>query len=363
MTVHVPDTDIRLPAEHPTLHAALAGEAALAGLSDFRLTTAAPDGACDVVLGDGAAPGPRVNGGLELAAVPGLRDVWTPRPDEGLLAGIVASWQLFLGAPMHAALRLPSAHAPKIPWNAPVATARDLLLLGVGGLGGNMVRFLPWLGYRGRIQLVDHDDVSESNLNRCLLFGPAHIGHNKAKVAEAYLQGFGIRAEAFSSGFSAVADRGILRRPDVTVLAANEANVAEDLVVRFPRFAVTGAMNADWTAAASRHQSLVDDACTACPWPSQDPAPPMGCSVGAVRSATGASVMGSLPFLAPMNAAAMAGLSFEADSPKENRVVMETQTPWLGLRRVHLPQRRSCICAVLPHHVVEGRLQRAGESF
>jgi molybdopterin/thiamine biosynthesis adenylyltransferase len=62
-----------------------------------------------------------------------------------------------------------------------------VLILGIGGIGNFMAMSLVAAGV-GKITLVDHDVVEESNLNRQVLFTEKSIGNRKAAVAAARLQ-------------------------------------------------------------------------------------------------------------------------------------------------------------------------------
>lgn len=62
----------------------------------------------------------------------------------------------------------------------------SVLIIGMGGLGCPIARTLSGAGI-GRLTLVDHDDVSLSNLHRQNLYTEAHIGIPKVRVAEEIL--------------------------------------------------------------------------------------------------------------------------------------------------------------------------------
>ncbi len=65
--------------------------------------------------------------------------------------------------------------------------ASTVAVIGVGGLGSNAALLLALEGV-GRLILVDHDVVEESNLNRQPLYRPGDVGKPKAEVAAKRLE-------------------------------------------------------------------------------------------------------------------------------------------------------------------------------
>lgn len=61
--------------------------------------------------------------------------------------------------------------------------ATSVLVIGAGGLGCPSLLYLTAAGI-GRIGIIDHDTVSESNLHRQVLFTSQEIGKSKAEVAK-----------------------------------------------------------------------------------------------------------------------------------------------------------------------------------
>ncbi len=85
-------------------------------------------------------------------------------------------------------------------WNQNIIEGSCVLIIGIGGTGGEVAKNLALLGI-GKLILVDMDSIEYSNLNRQLLFSHKDIGKNKAKTAMNVIKkryNSSIEIEAFS---------------------------------------------------------------------------------------------------------------------------------------------------------------------
>ncbi len=66
-------------------------------------------------------------------------------------------------------------------------SAAHVCVVGAGGLGCALLPYLAAAGV-GRLSIVDHDRIEESNLHRQVLYGPQDVGQPKAQAACAQLR-------------------------------------------------------------------------------------------------------------------------------------------------------------------------------
>ena len=97
-------------------------------------------------------------------------------------------------------------------------SASSVLLVGAGGLGSPIALYLAAAGV-GRIGLVDHDQVDETNLQRQVLHDTAHIGSPKTDSARQHLLAINphIQVDIYPVTFRAENARGIACDYDILV--------------------------------------------------------------------------------------------------------------------------------------------------
>lgn len=94
----------------------------------------------------------------------------------------------------------------------------SVLIIGVGGLGSPISIYLSAAGV-GKIGLVDNDIVSESNLQRQILYNNSHIGNKKVSVAKEQLKAISpdIDIEIYDTLFTAENSYNIAKEYDIII--------------------------------------------------------------------------------------------------------------------------------------------------
>src|SRR3984957_6011965 len=100
--------------------------------------------------------------------------------------------------------------------------AASVLVVGAGGLGCPVLQYLAGAGV-GKLVVVDHDRVEETNLHRQPLYGMGDIGKPKAETARTVLQRFNpeIAIEAVVERLTPQNVEALVARADVIVDAAD----------------------------------------------------------------------------------------------------------------------------------------------
>src|SRR5580693_8135402 len=100
--------------------------------------------------------------------------------------------------------------------------AAHVLVVGAGGLGCAVLSYIAAAGV-GRIVIMDHDRVEESNLHRQPLYRMSELGQLKAQVARNTLMGLNpaLQAQGLCERLSADNARALTAAADVVVDAAD----------------------------------------------------------------------------------------------------------------------------------------------
>lgn len=100
--------------------------------------------------------------------------------------------------------------------------AASVLVVGAGGLGCPVLQYLVGAGV-GRLTIVDHDTVEETNLHRQPLYGMADIGKRKAEAACSTLQRFNpqVRIDAVPARLTPQNVATLVADADIVVDAAD----------------------------------------------------------------------------------------------------------------------------------------------
>ena len=98
----------------------------------------------------------------------------------------------------------------------------SVLVVGAGGLGCPVLQYLAGAGV-GRLTVVDHDRIEETNLHRQPLYGMGDIGSLKVEAARAALLRFnpGVAVEAIAERLTPQNVMPLVGRADVVVDAAD----------------------------------------------------------------------------------------------------------------------------------------------
>ncbi|QRM32328.1 HesA/MoeB/ThiF family protein [Microvirga sp. VF16] len=105
-----------------------------------------------------------------------------------------------------------------------------VLVVGAGGLGCPVLQYLAAAGI-GRITIVDHDRVDESNLHRQPLYRTADIGQLKVEVAKKAIEALNpsVVVDALPISLDPAAAKDLVRGADVIVDAADSIAVTYSL--------------------------------------------------------------------------------------------------------------------------------------
>lgn len=272
-------------------------------------------------------------------------------PIAGVLAGGIASWGLFLMGTGH---EIPLGSSGTTSFDLPptegIADLSSILLIGAGGVGSNVAFLLPLLGFEGRVDIVDPDHISPSNLNRCLPYRQEHVTgstHHKAPTLADYLRNRGVEAQGHTIRFRDFAED---ERPDhaLWLMLANEGGVWNEVQHNFPPRVASGATSPEWNVQGTRHHPI-EDPCVACFWGvHDDPIADFGCAgVGGNEASNDGTEeereQGVLPFMGPL-AGALSVIQAGVPQGQPNWIKLHLTRKNLATEALNLPRREDCIC-------------------
>lgn len=275
----------------------------------------------------------------------------------GLLAGCLAAREIFLEVSSRSDRRAEDTYIFRPFEGAPYPNEgqvkpryEQLHLIGVGGVGANIVYMIPLLGWTPRIHLIDDDVVTWSNLNRCLPFTAHHAHHAERKVdaGASYLEKHGIQAERRPMRYGEYVEESGRGEPDAVLMMANEDYVWNTVQNNFPPTVYSAATSPNWSVHTSRHIPL-HDACVACLWGQHDhETPPMACDVGDVSDEEEEEELGVLPFLSPLAAVLTLGEMALTEnltgSPGPNLRITDLKSQYPRTLATTLTERSPCVC-------------------
>jgi hypothetical protein len=171
-----------------------------------------------------------------------------------------------------------------------------ILMVGAGSVGSASGYFLPRLGFKGQIDVLDHDRVEIENLDRSPVFEASHDDQLKAEVVVAHLNARNVQATAFTKTWSEFVQENpsLMRKHDVWLALANEHGVRRSMQMNFPPVTLQASTGRNWGVQFGRHIPFVDD-CQLDRFP-VEPAGPLNCADGPVRIGSGKQVDAALPF-------------------------------------------------------------------
>lgn len=172
----------------------------------------------------------------------------------------------------------------------------DVLMVGGGSVGSATAYFLPRLGFKGRIDVVDADVVKVENMDRSPIFDPIHDKLPKANVVRDYLVNNGIGASGYHMTWNEFVSRhrDLLRRHSVWLPLANEQGVRRAMQANIPPISIQASTGKNWNVQYGRHIPFVDD-CQIDRFPATESAPTV-CATGPVVVTDGHVADAALPF-------------------------------------------------------------------
>ena len=157
--------------------------------------------------------------------------------------------------------------APNTANNPALTTVKldDVHLVGAGAIGNGVLWALSWMPCEGTLHVVDHETVTDSNLQRYVMLTAADRTRQKATLAAQWLKPLAPRLRVVPHPFEwakhieAVPDHKV----DTVLSAVDSAKARIQIQAGLPRV-IYNAWTQRGEAGVSRHWFLGDMACLAC---------------------------------------------------------------------------------------------------
>ena len=139
----------------------------------------------------------------------------------------------------------------------------DVVLVGSGAIGSGFLWALRRLDARGRLAVVDMDQLDSTNLQRYVLALPADVGKSKAELAVRFMASSSVDVSAFNVTWEEYMSSRTSWDLPVVAVAADNAKVRIQVQSSLPDWTFNA-----WTqageAGVSRHRFADGNACLAC---------------------------------------------------------------------------------------------------
>jgi hypothetical protein len=142
---------------------------------------------------------------------------------------------------------------------------RDVHLVGAGAIGNGALWALSRMPCHGRLHVIDHETVTDSNLQRYVMLTAVDRGKQKAPLSVEWLKATGPKLTVLPKTVEWAEHIGTVpgHKVDVVLSAVDSARARIQIQASLPRLIYNG-----WTqrgeAGVSRHLFLGDKACLAC---------------------------------------------------------------------------------------------------
>jgi hypothetical protein len=230
----------------------------------------------------------------------------------------------------------------------------NILQVGVGAVGSNVLYFLSMLDSGYKMKIVDYDKVEVENLDRSLLFGISDIEQKKVNRAKVVMGNYGIAGvEVFDGSWNEFVSKEIsLNDFDLWLALANEDNVWQSMAENLPPIVIQATTNYDWGVTLGRHIPF-EDFCLRCRFEPDDESVTTICSASEIEQESNGQVKkihASLPFLSALSASMIISelMKVECDRIRTNPnyVELNLKSSMSHILKFHKTPSKDCpVCA------------------